>query len=660
MIQFGREVCSNLDDALTREWLETNGIGGFSSSTIVGLNTRRYHGLLVAATQPPLGRMVLLSKFEETVLIGERRFDLSANRYSGVVHPQGYRYLAAFRLDPFPVFTYQLDGVELEKAVFMIHGENTTVVQYTLNVAHASRASDRVPHQVIRLELRPLIAFRDYHSLTHENRALDAHVDVEPTSITVRPYGGLPSLHISHGSADVVPSGDWYRRVEYDVERARGLDCVEDLFNPCLLTIDLRTARNVIIGASTAAMERRRIEEARRAEERRRLAIAATFSKPDDVTRTLVAAADQFIVARGPGQTVIAGYHWFSDWGRDTMIALPGVALVTGRPDVARRILSEFARHVDRGMIPNRFPDMGEAPEYTSADATLWFVYAVQMFLTATEDDTFVRANLYDVLNDIIRWHVRGTRHGIHVDDDGLLIAGPAERPLTWMDVKMGEWMVTPRFGKPVEIQALWYNALRFMEGLAKRYGDEARGADWAAIAGRVRRSFNRLFWNATAACLYDVVDGAGRDVSVRPNQVLALSLPFNMVPRDQAVSILETVERVLLTPYGLRTLDPNDSRYRGRYEGDPQNRDAVYHQGTVWPWLMGPFITAYLRIHPTKDARAQVAKWLKPLHRHLAEAGLGQVSEVFDGDIPHRPAGCIAQAWSVAELLRITVEAGL
>jgi predicted glycogen debranching enzyme len=652
MIRFGRDVCSILDLALTREWLETNGIGGFASSTIVGLNTRRYHGLLVAATHPPVGRMLLLSKLEETLIVGGRRVELSANRYPGLVHPEGYRLLAHFELDPFPVFTYRTEGIELEKTVFMIHGENTTVVQYELKGAAHALPARVLP---IRLELRPLLAFRDYHALTHENGAIDPRVDVEPTSVAVRPYRDLPPLHISHGGGHVTPTGYWYRRFEYDAERARGLDCVEDLFNPCVLTFDL-DRRPLVIAASTRPVDRGRAAQAKRVEVERRRAIVASSPTPDAFTCTLVDAADRFIVTRGTGKTVIAGYHWFSDWGRDTMIALPGLTLATSRADVARSILRELLRHADRGMIPNRFPDAGEKPEYTAADASLWLFHAVQMFLVHTEDDAFVRASLYDGLSDIIDWHVRGTRHGIHVDDDGLLMAGPATVPLTWMDVKIGHWLVTPRHGKPVEVESLWYNALRLMEQLAQRYGDESRRVQYRDLARRARRSFNRLFWNPAAGCLYDVVDGARCDDSIRPNQVLALSMPFTMVSRAKAVSILDVVERGLLTPYGLRTLAPTDRRYCGRYDGDARSRDAAYHQGTVWPWLLGPFVTACLRVHRTAGARAKVDTWLQPFRNHLSEAGLGQISEVFDGDPPHRPGGCIAQAWSVAELLRVAL----
>jgi predicted glycogen debranching enzyme len=656
MIQFGPEVCSNLDRALTREWLETNGLGGFASSTIVGLNTRRYHGLLVAATRPPLGRRVLLSKLEETLIVGGHRFDLSTNRYPDVVHPEGYRFLTAFKLDPFPVFTYLAEGVELEKTVFMVHGENTTIIQYELKGGAQPSPARKGSERSLHLELRPLLAFRDYHALTHENPALDPTVDIDLTSFVVRPYRGLPALHISHGGAQVAPTGYWYRRFEYEAERARGLDFVEDLFNPCVLTIDLSRRPVAIVAASTQPVERVRLQDARRAEEERRRAVVASSGASDEFTRTLVDAADRFLVSRGDGTTVIAGYHWFSDWGRDTMIALPGLTLATGRPDAARGILAEFLRHADRGMIPNRFPDAGEAPEYTAADAALWVFHAVHMFLMQTDDDVFVHAKLYEGLRDIIDWHVRGTRHGIRVHDDGLLIVGPTSVPVTWMDVKIAGQALTPRHGKPVEIEALWYNALRVMEELAKRCHDEPRRVQYATLAGCARRSFNRQFWNPTAGCLYDVIESTAPDDSIRPNQVLAVGLPFTMVSRAKAISILNVIERDLLTPYGLRTLAPTDPQYRGRYEGDTRSRDAAYHHGTAWPWLLGPFVTGYVRVYGMAGARATVARWLEPFRDHLLEAGVGQISEVFDGDPPHRPAGCIAQAWSVAEVLRVAL----
>jgi predicted glycogen debranching enzyme len=340
------------------------------------------------------------------------------------------------------------------------------------------------------------------------------------------------------------------------------------------------------------------------------------------------------------------------------MIALPGLTLITGRADIAKSILLAFAQHVDRGMLPNRFPDAGEQPEYNTVDATLWFFEAVRALLHYTDDSEFVRANLYSALASIIDWHVRGTRYGIRVDDDGLLASGEPGVQLTWMDAKVGDWVVTPRHGKPVEIQALWYNALRIMEQLAHEFDDEADEERYSGMAARAHRSFNKLFWNEAAGCLYDVVNGDAREASIRPNQIFAASLPHSMLSREKAKRVVEVVERELLTPYGLRSLAPSDPQYRGRYEGGPSSRDGVYHQGTVWAWLMGPFITAYIKANRgTKKSRQQAAQWLTGFREHLSDAGLGQISEIFDGDPPHQPRGCMAQAWSVAELLRAAVE---
>lgn len=659
MIRFGPEACGNLEAALGREWLETNGLGGFASSTIVGLNTRRYHGLLTAATKPPVGRLVLLSKCEETLLIDGQRFELSANRYPGAVHPQGYQYLKQFRLDPFPVFTYVIEGMEIEKAVFMRQGANSTVIQYALRAAaHRPTAGSPPGHGQIQLEVRPLIAFRDYHSTTHENPVLDPHVQAEPNLASVAPYGGLPRLYVAHDADALDPAGTWYRNFEYDVERERGLDFREDLFSPFTLTFDLTRRAQAAIVASTEPRDIRRVATYRQAEVRRRAAVLAASPAADKLVRTLVAAADQYIVARGDQKTVIAGYHWFSDWGRDTMIALPGLTLVTGRADVARSILLAFARHMDRGMLPNRFPDAGEEPEYNTVDATLWFFEAVRALLRYTEDYTFVQGSLYPALADVIAWHVRGTRYGIRMDQDGLLAAGAEGVQLTWMDAKIGDWVVTPRRGKPVEIQALWYNALCVMAHLAEVFGDAAGQDRYRKMAARAQQSFTRTFWNEAAGCLYDVVGGETRDGTIRPNQIFAVSLPHTMLPEEQARRVVAVVERDLLTPYGLRSLAPGDPQYRGRYEGDPRGRDSAYHQGPVWPWLMGPFISAYVKVNGRSPAaRQRAAALLNGFGEHLRDAGLGQVSELFDGDAPHRPRGCIAQAWSVAELLRAAVE---
>ena len=399
MIQFDESVCRNLDIASRREWLETNGIGGFASSTIPGLNTRRYHGLLVAATKPPVGRMVLLSKLEETLVIDGRRFELSTNRYPGTIHPQGYLYLKQFRRDPFPVFVYEVAGMEIEKSVFMVHGENTTVIRYELRGAARG---------VCTLELRPLIAFRDYHSTTHENAAIDGSLAIAPGRVTCSPYPGCPDLHLAHTPGEIRQTGEWYRNFEYTIEQERGLDFREDLFNPLVMALDLMAERHAAVVASTEPRTVEDVDRLRLSEIQRRKDIAAAVPTDDSFRQLLVQAADQFIVRRGEGSTIIAGYPWFSDWGRDTMIALPGLALSTGRYDDARGILLAFAAAVDRGMLPNRFPDAGETPEYNTVDATLWYFEAIRALAAHTQDDGFIRTRLYPVLVDIIAWHERG------------------------------------------------------------------------------------------------------------------------------------------------------------------------------------------------------------------------------------------------------------
>src|SRR3989441_9085051 len=530
MIQFKQEICGNLDAALRREWLETNGLGGFASSTIIGLNTRRYHGLLVAATKPPVGRFLLLSKLEETLFIEGQAFELSANRYPGVVHPQGFRYLKQFRLDPFPVFTYEIEGIEIEKSVFMIQGENSTVVHYELKKNNHPESPKN-----LWLELRPLIAFRDYHKTTHQNGAISRDVEERSDFASVSPYQGLPSLYLAHNALDLRKTGDWYRNFEYDAERERGLDFSEDLFNPLVLRFDLRLRRQASVIASTEQRDFAKVVEYRQSEITRRR--NATLSSPveDDFVQTLAAAADQYIVSRGDQKTVIAGYPWFTDWGRDTMIALPGLTLVTGRDEIARRILCEFARHVDRGMLPNRFPDAGETPEYNTIDATLWYFEAVRSLLQYTSDYSFVRDHLYAVMADIIEWHKRGTRYGIKMDTDGLIESSDPAVQLTWMDAKIGDWVVTPRNGKAVEIQALWFNALSTMEDVAAKIGLAADAQKYAALTALTRRSFNDLFWNERAGCLYDCLSAGRSDPAMRPNQILAVSLTHCMLDKARA-----------------------------------------------------------------------------------------------------------------------------
>jgi predicted glycogen debranching enzyme len=551
------------------------------------------------------------------------------------------------------VFTYEVEGIEMEKSVFMIHGENSAVIHYEVRKNDSPDASKN-----LRLEIRPLIAFRDYHGTTHENGVINPTVQERSGLASVTPYHGLPSLHLAHNAVELRKMGDWYRNFEYDAERERGLDFTEDLFNPFALCFDLRLRRQASIIASTEQREVGHAAEYKKVEITRRRKVLAASPIEDGFAQSLAAASDQYLVSRGDEKTVIAGYHWFGDWGRDTMIALPGLTLPTGKYDVARGILRTFAKHVDQGMLPNRFPDAGETPEYNTVDAALWFFEAARAYLAYTSDLEFVRDELYPMFADIISWHARGTRYGIKADPCGLLASGELGVQLTWMDAKVDDWVVTPRRGKPVEIQALWYNALCIMGDLANRFGDQAARKRYRHMAVVAQWSFNRLFWNEKLGCLYDVINGGPPDPSIRPNQIFAVSLPHSMLPRDRARSVVEKVEEHLLTPFGLRSLAPSDPQYRGRYIGGPTERDGAYHQGTVWPWLLGPFLTAYMKVNGgSEEARHQAQGWLFPLVSHVAEAGLGHVSEIFEGDPPHRPCGCIAQAWSVGEILRVYIE---
>ena len=432
------------------------------------------------------------------------------------------------------------------------------------------------------------------------------------------------------------------------------MDAHEDLFSYGIFRRELRKGERFAVIASTGEVAGRDPFELVEKQRARRRIVADIAGADDDVARTLALAADAFVVRRGEDlRTIVAGYPWFTDWGRDTMIALPGICLTTGRQDDAKRILRAFARNVDSGMLPNRFPDVGEAPEYNTVDATLWFFVAAHRYLEATHDASFVREELLPVFEDIVAWHDRGTRFGIRVDSDGLLTAGEPGVQLTWMDAKVGDWVVTPRQGKPVEIQALWYNALTILAALQKRAGRHPEAAALARRAKQVKERFVAAFWNDAAGCLYDVVDGDRRDASIRPNQVLALSLPYPLLPKDKARSVLRVVEAKLLTPYGLRSLAPDDPAYLGRYEGDPARRDAAYHQGTVWSWLLGCYADALVKTNGALGT-PKARKAVEGIVPHLREAGLGMISEIFDGDAPHAPRGCPAQAWSVAEVLRV------
>jgi len=639
LISFGREICGDLGAGLRREWLVTNGLGGYASGTVAGVNTRRYHGLLVAALAPPAGRTVLVGGLVEWAAYDGRRYPLSTHEYGdGTIDPYGHRHLQAFTLQGMlPVWVYALGDALLEKRVWMTHGANTTYLMYRL--VRGSGAAD--------LEITPLVTHRDFHALTR-GQGWRPHVDTEPGGVVIRAFVGAAPFRLRAGSGRFVPGGDWYWNFLHREETARGLDDRSDLYAPGSFRARLGAGGSLTLVATAEASAD--VDGARAlaaAQDRQaRLLAQAGAERAHPVVQQLTLAADQFIVQRGTdsaaARTVIAGYHWFDDWGRDTMIALPGLALRTGRAGDAAEILRGFSRDVRDGLIPNNF-DSARDPGYNTADASLWYVLAVHAYLEATHDGTFA-GELLPVLRGIIDAHVRGTRFGIGVDPaDGLLRAGRPGVQLTWMDAKVGDWVVTPRIGKPVEINALWYNALRILEGFSPQYG---------AMAGRVRAAFRARFVHPSQGALADVVDGPdGDDWSFRPNQIFAVSLPFPLLEGAEAAAVVDAVGRALLTTHGLRSLSPDAPGYHAAYGGGVLQRDSAYHQGTVWAWLLGAYAEA---VHRVSGDAEEGLRLLRPFEHHLRDAGLGTISEIFEGDPPHLPRGCIAQAWSVAEALRV------
>jgi predicted glycogen debranching enzyme len=619
------------------EWLETDGLGGFVSGTANGIRTRRYHALLLPATTPPAGRVVLVNGLEVWIETSGGTVALSSQRYApNVIHPDGASRMTAFATDPWPRWTYALpDGARVEHECFVTHGSPTTILTWRVVDAKGP----------VRLCVRPLLSGRDYHALHHENPSFRFAADVAPGRIVWRPYDEVPPI-VALTNGDYAAEPVWYRNFLYEEERMRGLDDVEDLASPGVIAFDLATREaTLVLGIDPAATAD--VQALRAAERKRRAQFPSRLHR----------AADAYVVTRGSGKTIVAGYPWFTDWGRDTFIALRGLCLATGRLGDARAILVEWSRHVSDGMLPNRFPDHGEAPEYNAVDAALWYVVAVHEFLEAAKargkrvakQD---RKALEDAVDAILAGYARGTRHGIHVDDDGLVAAGVPGLQLTWMDAKVGDWVVTPRIGKPVEVQALWLNALRI---------GAARSERWAELYAKAQASFDARFWNELLGCLHDVVDPdhvkGTVDGGFRPNQILAVGgLPFPVVEGERARRIVDSVETRLQASIGLRSLAPGSAGYAAHYEGGVRERDGAYHQGTIWPWLLGAFVDAWVGVRGgTREAKAQArARFLSPVLAHLDEAGLGHVSEIVDAEPPHTPRGCPFQAWSVGEAIRI------
>lgn len=677
VVELGRELCGDLRTATAREWLVTNGIGGFAAGTVSGVLSRRYHGLLVAALKPPLGRTLLVSHVDETAELSGQRYPLGTSRWqSGAVTGHGHRNIERFVLDGrIPTWTYALGDALLEKRVFMAPERNTTYVQYSLRRGSVSG----VP---VALRCKVLVNYRDYHGETRSQDWL-MRLSHQPGGDTLRitAYEGASPFLLRTPDGNVTPEHSWYRDYQLEHEQERGFPGTEDHLCVGEFSLSLREGETRCLFASCEPDDsiEANSELVLALLRRRDARLLAQASRPDDPpgVAQLILATSDFMVQRDvprvplpagsdheqaaapvraqanrlvePGISIIAGYPWFSDWGRDSMISLPGLLLATGRTAQARMLLRTYLHFLDRGLIPNRFPDEHSQPEYNTADATLWLVESLRAYVAGTDDDTLLH-EVWPALREIVAWHERGTRHGITWDpDDGLLRAGEPGIQVTWMDAKVGDWVVTPRIGKPVEINALWYNALCVLSRLAARIGYAQEATWYAERARRTQQGFAR-FVCAEKGQLFDVIDGpSGHDASLRPNQIFAVSLPHSPLSPEQQRIVVDICARELYTSRGLRSLARGEPAYIGQYVGDMRSRDGAYHQGTVWGWLLGPFARAHYRVYGDAD---KARSFLLPMLDHLDDAGLGQISEIFDGNPPFLPRGCFAQAWSVAEWL--------
>ncbi|HEV8726160.1 MAG TPA: amylo-alpha-1,6-glucosidase [Candidatus Binatia bacterium] len=639
-------MTSNLAQMTQDEWLEADGLGGFASGTVSGVRTRRYHGLLLTATKPPAGRLVLVNGFDASVETASGTYALSSQFYpEDIMHPDGAKRIVEFKNEPWPKWIFALaDGTRIEQEIFAVNG--ASIVALSWRALTGEKAT---------LTVRPFLSGRDYHSLHHENSAFQFHPEISDKRLLWRPYPDIPGIVALHnGSYQHQP--DWYRNFVYEQERQRGLDFTEDLGAPGIFRLDLTAGEGVLIlaadGFANGELAQQQTAEKLianfRAEEQKR---RAAFPSPMD------RAADSYLVKRGKGKTIVAGYPWFTDWGRDTFISLRGLCLATGRLDDARDILLEWSNVVSEGMLPNLFPDQGDRPEYNSVDASLWYIIAIHDFLAATHGNGDLvsqrqKKSFHKAVDAILTGYSQGTRYGIRMDQDGLLAAGVPGVQLTWMDAKVDDRVVTPRIGKPVEVEALWLNAL----WIGSRFNEP-----WREPLERGLDSFRRRFWNSQDGYLFDVIDSdhqPGRlDASFRPNQIFAVGgLPLKVIDGEQAARIVDGVEQRLWTPLGLRSLAPGEPGYTGHYQGGGRERDGAYHQGTVWPWLIGAFVEAWVRVRSgSADAKREArSRFLAPVIEHLNHAGLGHVSEIADADQPYTPRGCPFQAWSLAELLRL------
>jgi predicted glycogen debranching enzyme len=670
-LRLPKESLARFDEAIVQEWLLTNGLGGYASSSVVGINTRKYHGLLVAALNPPGDRTVCLSKLDEDVLVGGAVYRLGSNEFRGGIFPDGYKQIAEFTLDPYPTYRYTVAGVDLRRTLFLPQNKNAAVIQYHIKNSISNNA---------KIRLYPILACRYYHTVTDRTR--------NPLNFTTESNQNSFQTNFSQPQATIlcrttagrfVSSLNWVEKLRYRDETLRGESDLDDCFQPgyfelevpadaevnfavtCVVSSNAVAAQATLDSIGASALQ---VSSELAAERKSKEALLSGFyaSHPtvpaSDWLNWILLAADSFMVQNGMGgKAVIAGYPWFEPWGRDTFISLPGLSLVTGRLGDAKGILLSFMGYLKDGLIPNFITDKNGSPSYNTVDGTLWYINAVLQYLKYSGDYSFVRTKLWAQLKDIVDCHEQGTAFGIRLDEDGLLMHGPR---LTWMDAVVDGDIVTPREGKAVEIQALWYNTLRTMELLAGKFGEDALADRYDSLAERTKNSFAENFWNPTLGCLYDVLEPEGADASLRPNQIFAVSLDYTMLNAADSRRVVEVVNRDLVTPYGLRTLSIDDPKFVGKCIGDRRSRDTAYHNGTIWPWLLGPYVSAYLKVNNySVEARKEaLEKLILPLFTiGIRQGGLGTISEIYDCELPNEPRGCISQAWSVAEPLRAYVE---
>jgi predicted glycogen debranching enzyme len=670
-ITFPKEALSRFGELIEKEWLITNGLGSYASSTVLEINTRKYHGLLVAALDPPGNRTVCISKLDEDVFVGDEVYRLGSNEFHDVIYPDGYKLIGQFSLEPFPTYSYDLGNVQVNKTVFMPKLKNAVAVIYKL----ANKNSDEV-----KVRLYPLLTCRYFHTVVYRLRIpLNFTLDSTSTQFQAtfqRPQATIVG-RITNG--EFKEKVNWVNHIHYRDELLRGEADVDDCFQPGYFEVqvpaDAEKEFAVIFAVSHESQQAREVldsvgskisevKDAFNEELSQKSDLLANFHRdhPDvpmsDWLNWILLAADSFMVENAVGKkAVIAGYHWFEPWGRDTFISLPGLMLVTGKYNQAKEILQSFIQYCKSGLIPNFVSDKSGIPVYDTVDGTLWYVNAVLQYVKYTGDFAFVKDELWEKLQSIVENHQKGTLFGIYLDDDGLLMHGPR---LTWMDASVGNDVITPRTGKAVEIQALWYNTLRTMELLANRFVEPVLAETYGAMANQTHQSFNKEFWNPQNGCLFDVINDKSVDDSIRPNQIFAVSLDFTMLDKEKSQSVVEVVDRELVTPYGLRTLALGDPKFVGKCSGDSRSRDMAYHNGTIWPWLLGPYVTAYLKVndYTAKACEQMLENLVLPLFTvGIHQGGLGTINEIYDCDPPNEPRGCISQAWSVAEPLRSYVE---